>query len=94
MNIEAKISKLILKVNEYVKYTVWTNVGVTLKDDMVFITWFNPLKKDGDVYLDYTLRHFNIDDIDDRLIGFKNKIQYEKRKMMAEYMNNIDPEKK
>jgi len=90
MNTGQKIAKLIFLVNEYLKYTVWTNVGVTLKFEKVFVTWFSPIKEDDDngVYVHFTVRSFPIEDLDVRIIAYKNKIRYEKKKRLQEYNND------
>ena len=79
MNTEQKIAKLTLRVNEYLKYTIWTNVGITVREDIVFVTWFSPVMKGDSAYLSSTLRFFPIEDIDLRIESFRNKINYEKK---------------
>ena len=90
MNAEQKIARLTLLVSEYLKYTIWSNVGITLSDDLVFVIWFRPVIKDDIVYLTYSITTFHVDDIDNRLQSFRNKINYEKTKKRKEYINDND----
>ena len=92
MNIEQKIAKLTLLVNEYVKYTVWTNVGVTLIDDFVFVTWFSPVLIDGSTHMDSTIRKFPHKDLDSRIQSYRNKINYEKKKRIKERLQSLETE--
>ena len=68
MNTEQKIARLILLVNEYLKYTVWTNVGVTIINDDIYVTWYSPVDKDDMLYLQTSIRKFPVEDLDDLIV--------------------------
>lgn len=85
MNTEQKIARLILLVNEYLKYTVWTNVGVTHMGDFIYVTWFSPIEK-GETYMQNTIRKFPVEDLDTRLQSYRNKINYEKTKKRKDHI--------
>lgn len=92
MNTEQKIAKLIFLVNEYLKYTIWTNVGITVKENQIFVTWFTPIFKAGKLYLNSTLRAFTTEDLDERIKSYKDKIRKEKKQRLITYMNNMELE--
>lgn len=94
MNTEQKIAKLTLILNQYLKYTVWTNVGVTLIEDKVIVTWFSPtfMKNVIGAYIHYTTKVFPVGDIDTRIEKWQAKLRYERRKRLLEHANRVAPE--
>lgn len=94
MNTEQKIAKLTLILNQYLKYTVWTNVGVTLIEDSVVVTWFRPTFMKGIIgaYLTYSTKVFPVEDINTRIERWHGKVRYERRKRLLEHANRVAPE--
>ena len=75
---EGKKAKLESLLWEYCKYTRWEKVNAYYVNGDVHIVWSKIKVKGDDVYLDFTMRRFPVDDIDKRIKKYQDKIRYEK----------------
>jgi hypothetical protein len=87
MKTKDKVNKLRKYVNEYVKYTRWDKVAVYWDrfTTEITVTWYTVTKKpDGEGklqrYVNFTQRKFYAGDLDERLVSYRNKINYAKSK--------------
>ena len=88
MTTKQKVAQLRKLVNEYLNYIdKWTGVQVYYDKwtGDIKITWYRTIKPmngagEKEEYPQFTQREFTVNDLDDRILSYRNKINYAKNK--------------